>query len=311
MYSVSALPVREPDGLTIRAMGMSPDRKLYFSFAENMRLGRWDPDDEDDPRECFVAAPCTGEVTALGFAGERLLIGYADACGMMCYYPELPYRLLENPRCLGLAGDEQRRPLGPMVHHENSVYYAAAAVSRYCDGAIVRFSPQDNELTLFAPIIPGQDLTSLVADRLSGLLVAGGSRHRFGGQSAAGLAFWSPYDEELVRLVTPFPDAAALRVWAAEGGRIYVTDGGAHLAILSSDGEVLEMSEFPLGAITSLATNQDGRLYGLAGGWMFHLDAEAQTVERLVEAEGALLTEVRRGRFAFTHLGRITTVQLW
>jgi len=165
-------------------------------------------------------------------------------------------------------------------------------------------------LTLFTGIIPGQNISSMVADRLSGLLVAGGSLTCDTGGGAASLALWSPYEEKTIRLITPFPEATVILIWAAEGSRLYVTDGGTRLAILSSEGEVLEVTEFPLGKITSLATNQDGKLYGLAGGWMFHLDAEAQTFERLVEAEGTLLTEVRRGLFAYTNKGYIYTVQL-
>ncbi|HEX2948107.1 MAG TPA: hypothetical protein VHV83_00815 [Armatimonadota bacterium] len=313
MYMVSALPTRETDGLVIKAMGMSPDRQLYFTFAENMRMGSWDPDNEDDITERFVASPFPGEVTALGFAGERLLIGVADACGVMAYYPELPYRLMENPRFIGLAGNVRRQPIGPMVHHESNVYFAAAAVTHHETGAIVRINPLDNEVTAFQNIIPEQNITSIVADRLSGLLVAGGQVQERPRQktTAARLAFWSPYQEETVRIVTPLPDAKTIHVWAAEGGRIYATDGGSRLVILSSDGDVLEAGDFPLGCITSLMTNQDGKLYGLAGEWMFHLDAEKGCVERLVKATGSMLTEVRRGLFAIADGGRISTVQIW
>jgi hypothetical protein len=307
MFLVAPLPTRERNALTIEAMGMSPDRKLYFSFARNMRVGCWDPDDAEAIGECFIAAPSPGEVSALGFVGERLLLGVADACGVLAYYPESPYRLLENPRDLGAADTAGYRPLGPMVHHEQNVYFAAAGVTPDSTGIIVRLNPLENAVTAFHEIIPGENLTSLVADRLSGLLIAGGSR----AHGMAHLACWSPYDTKTLHCVTPFPDASTLHVWAAEGGRIYVTDGGSRLALLSSEGAHLESGEFPLGAITSLITNQDGKLYGLAGGWFFHLDAERQQVERIVEATGSLLSEVRRGYFAYTHAGRIYTVQLW
>ncbi|HEY3376112.1 MAG TPA: hypothetical protein VGL77_01340 [Armatimonadota bacterium] len=309
MFKITTLPTCTPNGLAIRAMGISPDRKLYFALAHNMRLGCWDPE-TDEIAERFVAAPLPGEVTALGFAGERLLIGCADACAVMAFYPELPYRLQENPRLIGQADGAARRPIGPMVHHENNVYFAAAAVTPHEDGAIIRINPLENEVTTFPSIIPRQNLTSLVADRLSGLLVAGGARHA-ATSSAAALALWSPYEKALTRTVVPFPDADAVYVWAAEGGRIYVTDGGARLSILDSTGELLETGDFPLGPITALITNQHGKLFGLAGGWMFHLDAERQSVERLVEATGSQLTEVRRGLFAYTHHGLIHTVQLW
>lgn len=310
MYTVSALPMREAHGLAISAMGMSPDRKLYVGFARNMRLGCWDPE-EEVLDERFVAAPFPGEVSALGFAGERLLIGFADTCGVMAYYPELPYRFSQNPRFLGCGDDEPRRPIGPMVHHESNVYFAAAAVRHTGEGAIIRINPLENDVTAFPGIIPKQNLTSVIADRLSGLLVAGGSIREGKDAAPAHLGFWSPYEERTTRLVTPFADANMLCVWAAESGRIYVTDGEARLAILSSAGDVLETVDFPLGRITALITNQAGELYGLAGGWFFHLDAEHECIERLTEATGYHLTEVRRGLFAFTDAGKIFTVQLW
>lgn len=309
MFTISSLPTREMNGEEITALGIAPNRKLYFGLAHNMRIGCWDPE-EDEIGERFVASPFPGEVSALGFAGERLLIGCADNCALMSYYPELGYRLLENPRLLGMACHEQRRPIGPMVHHENNVYFASAAVNPSDDGAIIRFNPLENELTTFAGIIPGQNLTSLVADRLSGLLVAGGALPVCPASPSAAIAFWSPYQEQTIRTITPLAGCPSLHVWAAEGGRLYCTDGATTLLIFSSQGELLTTETFPLGAISSLITDQDGKLFGLAGGWFFHLDAETHTIERIVEARGSRLAEVRRGQFAFTERGKLFTVQI-
>ena len=328
MYTIAALPTREVNGEAILALGMGPDRKLYFALAHNMRLGSWDPE-EGDIAERFIASPFVGEVSALGFAGERLLIGWvvalrairspsatrkcagcAETGALMAYYPELRYRLLENPRLLGMADLAPRRPLGPMVHHESNVYFAAAAVTSAQDGALIRFNPLENALTPFEDVIAGQNLTSLVADRLSGLLVLGGALTERSTSSAAAIAFWSPYQEQTSRLISPHAGCPSWRVWAAEGGRIYCTDGAATLLVLSSAGDVLATETFPLGPITSLITDSDGKLYGLAGGWFFHLDAETQTVERLVEATGSHLAAVRRDRFAYSDGGKLYTIQL-
>lgn len=314
VFNISPLPTKELTGLAITAMGMAPDRNLYFAMAKNMRLGCWNPDEDDEAQESFIAAPSYGEVSALGFAGERLLIGFANSCGVMSYYPELPYRLMENPRLLGIAGKERRRPQGPMVHHENNVYFSATSLSQHNNGAIVRIDPQEYRVTLFDAVLPGQNLTSLKADRLSGLLIAGGSLHfgtlHAGTEASAALAFWSPYEEKTIRQIAPWVDADILHVWAAEGGRIYVTDNAERLAIISSEGELLQESIFPLGQITSLITSGEGALYGLAGGWFFHLDVENNRVERLTEATGSHLVEVRRGQFAYTNDGRIGIVTL-
>lgn len=306
LYTVSPLPVRARAGLPVSALGLGPDRKLYFALEGNMRVGSWDPD-EEEMREPFVAAPWPGTVSAIGVAGERLLFASDDACAVSAYYPDLPYRLHENPRLLDAGGGAPARPLGPLVALGTDLFFAAAGT-----GAIVRVRPIDSELARFAGVIPGQDLTSLAADRLGGQLVAGG-RLPDGADPGPGaaLACWSPAREATVRLLAPLPGAARLCVWAAESGRIYVTDGGDRLAVLSPTGALLDAGPFPLGTITSLITTREGRLYGLAGGWLFHLDAEAGTLEPLAEAEGTLLTEVRRGRFAWTCQGRLYTGQLY
>lgn len=312
MFSITSLPTSEADGLAIQALGIGPDRKLYFAPSANMRVGCWDPE-EDEVVIRFIASPYVGEVSAIGLAGERLLLGFADACGMMAYYPDLPYRLLENPKLLGTTGHGFARPLGPLAHHTRHIYFAAACDSPLTGGGIVRYNPQEDALTTFHGILPGQILTSLVVDRLNDLLVVGGRRlDNVDGHAPAALALWSPFAERTVRQITPFPDAKVLYAWAAEGGRLYVTDGGVRFAVLSAaNGEILVADDFPLGPIDSLISTQHGELYGLAGGWLFHFDVEQQRIDRLAEATGTLLTEVRAGLFAYTHQGRLYKAQLW
>lgn len=313
MFTIKNLLVQMPSGLAIEAMGMSPDRKLYFSFSKNMRLGYWNPDKPEAAHERMIAAPPPGEISAFGFAGERLLLGCADYCRVMAYYPDIAYRLLENPRCLGILPDSRRRPIGPMVHHEKFVYFAAEALASAANAAIIRIDPLANDLTAFEDIIPTQNITSMRADRLSNLLVVGGTLRNADiptPDATAQLALWSPFDAATVRLLSPLPQADYLYVWGVEGGRIYVTDGGAQLAILSSEGEILHTGEFPLGVITALITTQEGRLYGIAGGCFFHLDAEQERIERLASAQGTLLTEVRRNLFAYTDQGILYTIEI-
>ncbi len=295
--------------MQIAAMGIGPDRALYFAPSANMRVGCWDPE-ADEVVLRFIASPFVGEVSAIGFAGERLLLGFADDCGVMSYYPELPYRLLDNPKFLATADIHPARPLGPMVHQANNVYFAIASASA---GAICRLNPLDDRLTTFTEILAGYRLTSLTVDRQNDLLVAGSQRVPQPASTAlaAPVIFWSPLEERVVANITPFPDADAVVVWAAAGGHIYVTDGGGRFAMLSAQRQsVLLAGEFPLGRIDSLISTQQGELYGLAGGWFFHFNAEMQCIEPLVEASGTLLTEIRPGLFAYTHEGRLYAARL-
>lgn len=307
MYNVTTLPTQEPCGMAIGAMAMGPDRKLYVAPTHNMRLARWDPE-EDEVDRFSVAAPYLGEVAALCTAGERLYLALTAACGVMSYHPDLGYRLLENPRVVGMPGHGLQQPVGLMVSHHGKLYLAANPASPHQGGGIVRITPVDHRLDAFPDIIPGQRLTSLAIDRLYDLVVVGSVAIH----APATVAVWSPAAEATLRTLTPFRNAALVRVWIAEGGRVYLTDGGAQLAILAPEsGELLDRYTFPLGAISTLTTARDGELYGIAGGWLFHLDSRDGQVERLVEAEGTHLTAMRRGLFAYTHAGRIYKVQLW
>ncbi len=309
MYGISRLPCNEPDGMLIEAMGIGPERKLYFAPSANMRVGCWDPE-EDAVVLRFIASPFAGTVSAIGFAGERLMLGCTDDCSVMTYYPDLPYRLLDNPQYFGIAPLHPARPLNPMVHHATHVYFAVSGTSA---GAIIRLNPIENLLATFTEIIPGQTLTSLIVDRQNGLLVTGGQVLPTTAPTspAAMVALWSPFEERVVATCTPFRDAGAVYAWAAEGGHLYVTDGGERYAILSAlDGTVLASGVFPLGRIESLLSTQQGELYGLAGGWFFHFDVELPRIECLTHASGTMLTEVRPGLFAYTHAGRLYKVQL-
>jgi hypothetical protein len=306
MYAMSSLPNREPGGMHLCALGMGADHRLYFAPCAGMRIGRWDPE-EGEPSELFVTAPHPGEVGVFGVAGERLYLGYGEPCGVMSYYPELPYRPLENPKLVGQAGKGQLYPVGLMAQVMGRLYFATCAAE--CEGALVRIEPSADRLTTFRGVVPGQNPTGVVADRVHNLLILGGQCE---GEDPARVACWSLDTEDTIRLATPFVDARAAYVWAAEGGRAFVTNGGERLAIIATaTGEVLETGSFPLGAITSLMANQQGELYGLAGGWLFHFDPASGHLERLCEAAGDHLTEVRNGHFVYTRDGRLYSTKIW
>jgi len=306
MYAMAPLPNREPGGMHLSAFGMGADRRLYFALCAGMGIGRWDPE-EGEPAELFVTAPYPGEVSVFGVAGDRLYMGFGEPCGVMSFYPDLPYRLLENPKLVGMTGKGQLYPVGLMAQVMGRLYFATCADRR--EGALVRIEPFADQLTTFHGVVPGQSLTGVVADRVHHLLILGG---RSDGEEPAHVACWSLETEETILLATPFAGANTVYVWAAEGGRAFVTDGGERLAIIdTATGAVLEIGDFPLGAITSLIATPQGELYGLAGGWFFHFDPIQGRIERLTEAAGDHLTPVRRGQFVYTRDGRLYSIQIW
>ncbi len=308
MFTLHATPNLLHSGMEIVALGIGPDRKLYFAPGGSMQVGQWDPETEEFA-PLFVAASFPGEVSAFGFARERLFMGFADDCGLMAYYPEYPHRLGDNPLQIGLLERELRRPLGPMAHHGHEVYFVVSG-SDAADGALVQLMPTESNLKSFPGIVPGHNLTSLVVDRLNELLVIGSAPRNEG--DVATVACWDPYKNCVVRTITPFPDANMLHVWAIEGGHSYVTDGGTRYAVLNNaDGSTLENGDFPLGPITALLNTLNGDIYGIAGGYMFHWNIARAILERLTPATGRLLTELRRDQFAYTDAGRIYVVQVW
>jgi len=302
MAALAPLPTGVAEGMTLSALGLGADRRLYFAPCATARVGRWDPE-EDALREPQVVSPFPGQVDAFGVAGERLYLATGDPCAVLCYYPDLPARLLENPKLVGKVGPG--RPVGTMSYLLGHLYFAVAGAD---EGALVRILPIQDRLTVHPGVVPGQQPTGMVVDRFNHWLLVGGRS----ATRPAAVACWCPDAEAIGMLAVPFPDAHAVRVWAAEGGRAYVTDGGDRLAILqTTDGAVLECGRFPLGAITAMLTSPHGECYGLAGGWLFHFDPVRGRVERLTRADGDHLTLLRRDYFAYTRGGRIDTVRLW
>lgn len=294
-YTLSPASARCVGGMAIQAVCVGPDRQVYYAACGSTRLGRWDPE-SGRAVELPVVAPYPGEVRALGVAAERLYLGFGNPCGVMRYYPDLPYRLLENPLLVGMTGTDQHCPSSGMVSlHGELFFLSAAARATDCD-ALIRINPADDQLTTYRHLFHDQRLTSLATDRGNGLLVIGG-RSR---QGAAEIVCWSPDTASITARVTPFPDARLVTVWIAENGRVYVSDGGERLAVVSTaTGEVLDNGVFPLGTITALITTVEGELYGLAGGWLFRYDPACSAIEPLVEAAGTCLTAVRRGLFVY------------
>ncbi len=307
MFTLHATPNLIQNGMEIVALGIGPDHKLYYAPGGSMQVGQWDPATEE-LAPLFVAASFPGEVSAFGFAGERLFMGFANDCGVMAYYPEYPHRLGDNPQLIGLLDESLLRPLGPMVHHGREVYFVTFG-GETTDGALVQLNPTGSTLKTFPEIIPDHNITSLVVDRLNELFVIGGAPRNEG--DSAALVCWDPYTQQVVRRITPFSDAETVQVWATEGGHAYVTDGDARYAVINiADGVILESGDFPLGPITTLLNTLQGELYGIAGGFMFHWDISRSLLERLTPATGKLLTEINHDIFAYTDAGRIFIVRM-
>jgi hypothetical protein len=300
MFALAPTPTRAERGVAISALGVGPGRRLYMAYGGTMRVASWDPD-ADETSAPLVAAPGVGEVTAIGFAGERLLLGCAPSGTLASFHPDVPYKLLDNPQVLGALGPGNWRPIGPMVHHHSNVYVAANGPE---GGAMVRLEPGEGRISATPAVLPGGHITSLVVERLSDCFVLG--------THGPDAALWSPATEAVDAVVPLFPDAAITRAWAAEGGRVYLTDGGARYAVLdTATRTVLESGEFALGPITALINTLHGELYGLAAGWFFHWRPREGRIEQLVEAEGEFLTEVRRNLFAFAKDGQVFTVRVY
>jgi hypothetical protein len=305
-YALSSLPLRREAGMAVSALAVGPDRCLYVATGENLRLACWDV-----TREIWhhigTVAPACGAVSALGIAGERVLLGVDPPGRLLGYYPDLAYRLLDNPRPLGLLPEGARELLTPMVHHATDVYLAARTSTR-AEGVLIRLDPIEDELVGFASILPRRAFTSLVVDRLNDWLVLGSVA---GAGLPAEVACWAPGMAQTVRHAALFPLADRVVVWAAESGCLYLTDGGTEFVVwMPATDEVVARGSFSLGAITSLITSHQGRLYGLAGGRFFRWEPREGRLVILADAVGTCLTEIRHDVFAYTHAGSIFTIDV-
>jgi len=304
MFGLTDAAITMTDRLEISTLGLGPDRKLYLATAGNMRVAAWHPE-TSQLSPSFVAGPHPGTISAICAIGERLYLGAAH--GVMRYYPDLPYRLSENPYYHPWTFGTPRTALLPL----GGRLYTITAGEDGQSGCLVRIHPANSAVSAFYDLIPGQRLLSLAVDRLYGSLLIGGEQLAAKAMNPAQLALWSPREERLVMLITPFNFASVVQVWAADGGRVYVTDGGTHYAICSTlDGSVLTHGNFPLGVITALITNAQGELFGLAGGWLFHYEPATECITELAPADGTQLLEVRPGLFAYAHGAQVMTIAL-
>ncbi|HYF49051.1 MAG TPA: hypothetical protein VEJ63_06580, partial [Planctomycetota bacterium] len=101
----------ESGGMACSALASDGKDRLFVTPFINQRLVEMDLRDGSS-REVGRVAEHTGQVPVMGWHKGRLFLAYYTYAGICVYDPQKPYKFRENPKVLGLVGDEQYRPTG-------------------------------------------------------------------------------------------------------------------------------------------------------------------------------------------------------
>jgi hypothetical protein len=134
------LPTEESNGMYATALATDGRGTAYIASYINQHLIRMDlaSGGSEDLGRVSVHI---GQMTAMRWLGGKLYSAFYTKAGLVCFDPSRPWKLLENPRLLGLAGEEQNRPLGRLEYDGRHLYVATVAHYGDLGGAIVRLDP--------------------------------------------------------------------------------------------------------------------------------------------------------------------------
>ncbi len=234
----------------INSIGNGPDGKIYTSAFQYGGLGVYTPyrGDSNDRQPEYVYAPIT-QIDRMESYNGKLYLGVYPGGYLYEYDPEQPWLPGVNPRLLiHTAPYDQDRPKA-IAYGDNKVFMGTTGETGQREGALSVYDYETGTATVHRNIITDQSIIALAY--YDGLLY-GGSTIR-GGYSS-----------------TPTQTEAKLF--------IYDPITGAKTAEYSLPGE----GGRKLTAITELVV-VDGKLWGMAEGYLFIFDPESQTFEYFEE----------------------------
>ena len=310
-----ALDSAESGGMVCSALASDGKNTLYISPYINQRLIRMDLR-EGSSREIARTTEHGGQVPVMRWHRNKLYMAYYIFAGMCVYDPEKPYRFRENPKVLGLAGEEQYRPMGRMESDGRRLYFSTRAMYGKLGGGIVALDPETQSWRTFRNVIPDQNLTGVVFEPCTGLLFAAGEIEGDCGSCLpkARLSEWIAWDPRTERRVGGGAIAGCKIAQVLESmgdGRVLLQDVGAKaLHLIEAATMAMIESEVPLPnedcrPIHVLVRASDGNMYGLGGGSFFRWKPGTGVTEKLFKCGGRCLIEASPGRLVFNDKARI------
>ena len=293
----------EPTGARIIRTQVGPDDKVYFSgYLSPPGMGQWDPETER-----FTLLGGTGQLEGIGTFGDDLVLGRYPGAGLMTWDPDEPWP--GGSFVYPARADQQDRPMD-FLDLGDSVLAATTPTAQNHGGALVRWDGRSGTAQVYRDLVPGH--TPITLAESGGLVWAGTSRHGGYGigpvDGSAQLFAWDPETGEVVHTMTVVEGALSVNGLAVDpvDGTLWGLVRGSVFHVDPVSREVLSVTELYEENWTGsqfqeefdLRFDDEGRLFGLSEGRLFHLDTTTLRARTLVaEAHGF---DVAEGSVYFT-----------
>jgi hypothetical protein len=242
----------EASGSFIFVVSVGPDQRIYGSSMLPLRLFVYDPKDRS-LGNLGKAAWAEGEIYSMASMTHLLYLGSYPEARLSTYDPVKPLRFgnseESNPKDLGPMGAQQDRPRAMIAGPHGKVYIGSYPDYGHLGGAISVYDAKRAEKRVYRHVVQNQSMVSLAYLHSVDLVAAGSSVRGGTGTHAtekeAKLILWDPQEEEKVSETVPVPGARA---------------------------------------IVSLATTQEGVLYGITdAGRVFIFDPEKREIKKVLD----------------------------
>jgi len=301
-------------GMVCSALASDGNNRLFITPYINQRLIEMDLCNGCS-REIGRNTDQCGQVPVMRWHDERLWMAYYGTAGISVYDPSKPYRLRENPKVLGIVGNEQYRPRGPMELYDGRLYYTTSANYGKLGGAIVIVDPQTETWRHFRNVIPDQNPLGLVFDRTTGLFFTAGEITGDCGSCIpkAKCSEWIAWDPKTEKRVAggALEDCQSASVLACVDGKLLIQKRESKMLwvidtrtmTVSDDHETLPPEDCrPINVIVRAS---NGKVYAIGGGHLFHWNPATGETQKILPCKGRHLIEAAPGRLIFNENARL------
>jgi hypothetical protein len=278
--------------LQLQRICFGPDGVLYGSTGMPMDLLKADIVEHRLEEIGYLGA---GEVYSFLSHGRSLLMAaYSGPTTLMSYSPGVPFKLLAksgNPRLPYFHGDEPAwRPLAMIDGPDGNVYVGSVAGYGLLDAPLIQWNVESDSVQQFNRVVENQSIISLTAWHefvIGGTSVSGGEGSH-ATQTDARLFIWNPKTQTKEFDIVPVPGAPRITdLITAPNGRIYGIAGNLHVTsatLFVFDPEtrkIVGREKLPFSSpiYNSVASGQDGRIWGLAEEGIFAIDTRSNKAE--------------------------------
>jgi len=293
----------DPTGARIIRTHVGPDGKVYFSgYLSPPGMGQWDPQ-----TELFTLLGGTGQLEGIATFGDDLVLGRYPGAGLMTWNPD---ELWPGGSFIYPARDaEQDRPMD-FLDLGGAMLAATTPTAQKHGGALVRWDGSSATAEVYRDLVPGH--TPITLAETGGLVWAGTSRHGGYGvdpvDGSAQLFAWDPATGEVVHTMTVVEGALSVNglavdpadgtLWGLVRGSVFHIDPIARVVLSVTKVYQDSWTGSQFQEEFDLKFDDEGRLFGLSEGKLFHLDTATLRARTLVpQAHGF---DVAGGSIYFT-----------